>query len=104
MDESSVVISKGFDRVFCYCYLSFVRYCQQNLIRDIEGLDTLVNLDALNLANNSIRKISGLSHLTNLKTLTITHNRIKDADDLRGVLECPSLTVLDVSLLSLSSL
>jgi hypothetical protein len=36
------------------------RYLQKNFVKVIENLDQLVQLDTLNLSNNSVRSISGL--------------------------------------------
>ena len=51
-------------------------YLQENLIREITGLEMLVNLVNLNLSDNMIEKISGLSTLRNLSTFQIKRNRI----------------------------
>lgn len=72
-------------------------YCQQNCIKTIEGLDTLKHLDTLNLSNNLISKIEGLEGTTELTTANFTHNRLTSADDVRGLLDCSSLRVLDLS-------
>ena len=72
-------------------------YLQKNLIREIRNLDALVNLNQLNLSNNAISDITGLGALGNLGTLQMTHNQLKTAADLRGLLDCPSLSVVDVS-------
>ncbi|KAI9344318.1 hypothetical protein BDR26DRAFT_835765 [Obelidium mucronatum] len=72
-------------------------FLHQNCLQVIENLDSLINLDTLNVANNLIKKISGLNHLTNLKTLQIDHNYLKTSEDLIGLLECPSLGILDLS-------
>ena len=63
----------------------------------IEGIETLVFLDTLNISNNSVGTISGLGGCTMLTTLTMTHNRCKTADDVRGLLDCPTLRVVDLS-------
>lgn len=75
-------------------------YLQENLIDKIEGLDTLVNLRTLNLSDNMIQKIEGLSGLRMLDSLQLKRNRIGKyggLDDVLGLLECPSLTVVDIS-------
>jgi hypothetical protein len=72
-------------------------YLQKNFIREMAGLDALVNLDQLNLSNNAITKVTGLATLTRLSTLQLANNRLATVDDLRGLLACPSLTVLDLS-------
>lgn len=63
----------------------------------MKGLEMLVNLDSLNLANNSIRTIAGLATLTKLNTLNLSHNRLSDYDSLCHLLECPNIGVLDLS-------
>lgn len=77
--------------------LEWYRYVQQNLIREIEGIDHLEYLDTLNVSNNSIAAIKGLGNCKNLKSLICTHNKIRSSDALKGLLDCPSLTVVDIS-------
>ena len=83
-------------------------YLQENLIEKMEGLETLTDLYALNLSDNIISKVEGLSTLTRLETLQLKRNRIGKVnpnneqpsscvEDLKGLLECPSISVLDVS-------
>ncbi|XP_065844876.1 dynein axonemal assembly factor 1-like isoform X2 [Oscarella lobularis] len=72
-------------------------YLQQNLIKKIENLDVVPELDNLNVSNNSIERIDNLECLTKLGTLQIAHNRLRCAQDIRGLLDCPSLSVLDLS-------
>lgn len=83
-------------------------YLQENLIEKMEGLETLTDLYALNLSDNIISKVEGLSTLTRLETLQLKRNRIGKVnpnneqpsscvDNLKGLLECPSISVLDVS-------
>lgn len=61
-------------------------------IAEIEGLDKLVNLKTLILADNKITKINGFDskNLTTLQSLSLSHNRItkiKDLDDLVNLTE-----------------
>lgn len=72
-------------------------YLQGNVIERIEGLEELVNLETLVLSSNYIKKIEGLSTLTKLHTLEIDHNQIARSEDLQGLLDCPSLGVLNLS-------
>lgn len=72
-------------------------YLQGNVIEKIQGLDELENLETLVLSSNYIKKIEGLSKLTKLHTLELDHNYISNASDLRGLLECPSISVLNLS-------
>ena len=53
----------------------------------------------LNLSDNLIEKVQGLSTLTKLSNIQLKRNRIGGAglDDVRGLLECPSISALDVS-------
>ena len=69
---------------------------QNNLISDIEGLDELVNLDTLILSNNYISEIKGLRNLKKLVTFEIDYNHVKTADGFAGILECPSISVLNI--------
>jgi len=69
------------------------------LIDQITGLDTLVNLRNLNLSDNLITRIEGLGCLRSLENLQLKRNRIgkNGLDEVRGLLECPSLTCVDIS-------
>lgn len=69
---------------------------QNNLITEIYGLDELVNLNSLMLSNNCIKNVSGLSTLKKLVTFEIDYNQVKTADSLKGILECPSISVLNI--------
>jgi dynein assembly factor 1 len=75
-------------------------YLQENLIERISGLDNLVNLRSLNLSDNLIHKVEGLSCLVRLENLQLKRNRIGRSggvEDLLGLLECPTLTCVDIS-------
>ena len=74
-------------------------YLQENMICRIEGLETLTGLANLNLSDNLIEKVEGLSTLTNLSNLQLKRNRIGGAGlpDVVGLLECPSISALDIS-------
>lgn len=48
-----------------------------NRIKEIEGLEYLVNLEKLFLSSNRISTIKNLNHLTNLKMLELGDNKIK---------------------------
>lgn len=74
-------------------------YIHENMIEKIEGLDTMTDLRCLNLSDNLITYVSGLSKLVNLDSLQLKRNRIgkNGIEDVIGLLECPSLTVVDLS-------
>lgn len=48
-----------------------------NRIREIEGLEYLINLEKLYLSSNRITKIENVNHLKNLKMLELGDNKIK---------------------------
>ena len=48
------------------------RYIQSNCIAEIEGLDTLQNLQYLNLSHNSLSRVQGLENLHRLETLNLS--------------------------------
>ena len=65
----------------------------------MSGLDCLVNIVNLNLSDNMIERISCLATLEKLSTLQLKRNQI-GADgipDLIGLLECQSISALDLS-------
>lgn len=53
----------------------------------------------LNLSDNQISVVEGLGTLTKLQNLQLKRNRIggNGLDDLKGLLECPSVSALDIS-------
>lgn len=75
-------------------------YLNENMIKEINGenLSNLINLDTLNLENNYISKISDndLSNLVKLSTLNLASNKLCNVQNLKGLLNCPSLSVLDL--------
>ena len=73
-------------------------YVHENCIQKIEGLDNLVELANLNLSDNMISKVEGLAGCERLDMLYLARNRIgrNGLDDLRGLLECPTITTLDL--------
>jgi len=72
-------------------------YLQQNGISVIEGLDSLVNLKTLNLSQNRILKVENLASLVQLETLNLGKNALSGDDAVEGILECPSITNLDLT-------
>ena len=73
-------------------------YLHENAITQIEGFENLCNLANLNLSDNMISKVEGLAGCTSLDMLYLARNRIgrNGLDDLRGLLEAPSITTLDL--------
>nr|XP_039263802.1 dynein assembly factor 1, axonemal-like [Styela clava] len=72
-------------------------YLQQNLIEDIENLEDLQDLRILNLSNNIISMLQNLSCLPLLETLQVAHNRLTTIDTLQHLVDCPAISVLDLS-------
>lgn len=64
-----------------------------NVIEEIQGLDTLVNLEWLDLSFNNISKIQGLDSLRKLRDLSLCNNKIEVVENLDQCtqLECLSL-------------
>lgn len=62
-------------------------------------MELLVNLVNLNLSDNQISVVEGYSTLNCLQNLQIKRNRIggNGLDDVKGLLECPSISALDIS-------
>ena len=73
-------------------------YIHENCIQRIEGLQNQRLLANLNLSDNMIATVEGLENLENLDMLYLAPNRIgrNGLDDLRGLLDCPSITTLDL--------
>lgn len=77
-------------------------FLQENLIKDIEGLDNLKELVVLNLNDNIIEKVSGLGNCPAIQTCYLKRNKLGrntagNLESLRGLLECPTITCLDIS-------
>ncbi len=76
-------------------------YLQENLIETMEGFDFMPVLHSLNLSDNMITKVEGLDRLVKLETIQLKRNRfgknLDDVGDLIGLLDCPSISVLDLS-------
>lgn len=73
-------------------------YLHENCIEKIEGLGNMPQLVQLQLSDNMISKIEGLSTLQELDTLYLARNRVgkNGLQDLYGLLECPSISTLDI--------
>jgi len=87
----------GFTKIEGLSHMSKMRalYLQENCFNVLEGLDQLTQLDSVNLSQNFIPKIQGLKTLTKLNTLLMQRNKLASIESLEGLLECPSLCVLD---------
>ncbi|KAH8324853.1 hypothetical protein KR074_008083 [Drosophila pseudoananassae] len=74
-------------------------FLQNNLITKIENLGSCPELDTVNLSSNHIRKIEniGTDILPVLNTLNIASNYLKDAESLSDLVQCKTLSVLDLS-------
>jgi dynein assembly factor 1 len=72
-------------------------YLNNNFITEIAGLETLVNLECLCLSGNHITKVSGLENLKRLTTLEIDHNSVKSGEAIEGILNCPSIQILNIT-------
>ncbi|KAJ4456211.1 putative outer arm dynein light chain 1 [Paratrimastix pyriformis] len=71
-------------------------YLQDNAIDKIENLN-FPEMDTINLTNNQIRTIENLRPMAMLHTLTLVNNNIESAEACRGLLDAPSIGVLDLS-------
>ncbi|CAK0904096.1 unnamed protein product, partial [Prorocentrum cordatum] len=73
-------------------------FLQENCIRRIAGLENCPDLYNINLSSNFIERIEGLSQCKNLNTLVIAKNKIgfNGVDDVVELLDCPSLSTVDI--------
>uniref|UniRef100_A0A3Q2XYW0 Dynein axonemal assembly factor 1 n=1 Tax=Hippocampus comes TaxID=109280 RepID=A0A3Q2XYW0_HIPCM len=72
-------------------------FLQQNLIRKLENLEPLKSLCTLNVSNNYIQTIENISCLPQLTTLQIAHNKLEGIGDIEHLIQCLSISVLDLS-------
>ncbi|XP_017064362.2 dynein assembly factor 1, axonemal homolog [Drosophila eugracilis] len=74
-------------------------FLQNNLVTKIDNLDPCRELDTLNLSSNHIRKIQNIGSdiLPVLNTLNISSNYLKDSESLSDLVQCKTLSVLDLS-------
>lgn len=86
-------------------------FVQENLIKKIEGLDTLQDLAILNMNDNLLEFVEGLDKLPKLSTFYAKRNKfgrykvenengekvIDNIAALKGLLDCPSIACLDIS-------
>lgn len=71
----------------------------QLYLQKIENLEHCPRLDTLNLSHNYIKTIEncGRDILPELNTLNLAHNCLKSADSLENLMECLTVSVLDLS-------
>lgn len=69
-------------------------YLSQNFIEKIENLESLVNLEILDLAHNKISVIENLGNLKKLKDLWLNNNLIKNFGDLSHISNLTELTCI----------
>lgn len=65
----------------------------ENAIKEIEGLETLKNLEKLSFENNKIIKIEGLNNLINLFDLNLFGNLIKTIRGLESLIKLQRLRI-----------
>lgn len=58
---------------------------KNNFITEIKGLEHLTNLNKLNLSGNQITEIKGLEYLNNLEFLTLSNNSISEIKGLENL-------------------
>ncbi len=76
-----------------------------NTIKDLSGIENLVNLTSIELNDNEISDISGLKSLTNLKVVYLNHNEISDISVFRNLpelqyLELGNNKISDISIIT----
>jgi len=69
-------------------------YLSHNGIEKIEGLETLCELELLDLSGNFIKEIENIGHLSNLKDLWLNNNKIVSWDFLEELKKLPNLETL----------
>ncbi|XP_030376809.1 dynein assembly factor 1, axonemal homolog [Scaptodrosophila lebanonensis] len=74
-------------------------FLQNNLIQHIDNLGCCPQLDTLNLSSNHIRKLDNIGSdvLPVLNTLNVSSNYLKDSDSLSHLVNCKTLSVLDLA-------
>ena len=72
------------------------RYLQQNCIWAISHLEGVPELDTLNISHNMVKRLEGLSVCPKLTTLLATDNQLETVDSIAHLVECQSLTTVDL--------
>ena len=91
--------SNGFQKIENLDHLGSLRclYLSRNLFSTIENLDNLKNLVQLDLSENRISHVKGLAVLPILESLNLAKNALSSAASISELMECKSLTMLDLS-------
>ncbi len=79
-------------------------YRKLKSIKSLTGLDTLVNLEHLNLSGNALLKIDDLESLINLKTLNLSFNYISELENLSHLKNLESLNLFILPILEIQNL
>jgi len=77
---------------------------EKNSISNIEPLGQLNNLEELCLDNNDIKDISALENITSIKNLSLSSNRIDDISDLKNLSNLEKLNLADNGIMDISPL
>ncbi len=73
-------------------------------ITEIKNLETLTDLQVLNLSNNQIKEIEGLDKLTKLKILDLSNNQIIAINGLKNLIDLKKLILENNKFISITGL
>ncbi len=73
-------------------------WCGGRNIRDLDGLDLVTTLRALDLTDNALRRIDALQNLPSLETLRLGGNPLEDLSPLAGMPELRRLSLAGIAL------
>ena len=62
-------------------------------INEIKNIETLTDLQVLNLSNNQINEIEGLDNLTKLEILDLSNNKITEINGLKNLINLKELNL-----------
>lgn len=63
------------------------------IITEVKGLETLTDLQVLNLSNNQINEIEGLDNLIKLRELDLSNNKITEINGLKNLINLRKLNL-----------
>ena len=68
-------------------------------MQKFENLESCPRLDTINCSNNYIHTIENIGSdvLPELNSLYLTHNKLRTAEDVANLVQCKSLSVLDLA-------